>query len=114
MTWRDEAACIGKPLDLFFPEIGRGCETAKKICRQCPVQLECLEDALAVHAQDDHGVRGGLSAVERSRLRSQLVVKVRRPVRCGFESGYRTHLRRGEEPCGPCREASRAARRERV
>lgn len=30
---------------------------------------------------------------------------------CGTPSGYVAHHRRGEPPCGPCREAQRAYRR---
>jgi WhiB family redox-sensing transcriptional regulator len=54
----------------FFSESGNGYKRAVKICSTCPVQAECLDDALAFELPGEkrYGVRGGLSAKERKRL----------------------------------------------
>jgi hypothetical protein len=44
-------------------------QTAKKLCSSCPIRLECLEYALA--ADEEYGVWGGLSPVERRRLKQK-------------------------------------------
>ena len=64
--WRDQAACIGADLALFFPEQGETAGEAKRICARCPVLAECLEDA--VLSTDRYGVRGGLSERQRQDL----------------------------------------------
>lgn len=46
----DQAACIGMPLDLFFPTGDEGCSSGEKavtVCRSCPIQQPCLDAALA-------------------------------------------------------------------
>lgn len=40
-------------------------------CRQCPVRVECLADALDTPADQDHGIRGGLTRNQRNKLRGQ-------------------------------------------
>jgi WhiB family transcriptional regulator, redox-sensing transcriptional regulator len=58
-NWRDEAACRDADPDLFFP-IGpagsalRQVDEAKRICRTCAAQAQCLAWAL------DHGVTDGV------------------------------------------------------
>ncbi len=67
MRWRDDAACRGLDVDVFFPATDEEAGPAKAICAICPVREECLEFALATR-QDD-GVWGGLTETERRRLR---------------------------------------------
>lgn len=67
-AWHAEAACAGAELDVFFPPLGRSAREAKAVCSGCPVRVQCLDEAL-VDPDLDHGVRGGLSARERTRLR---------------------------------------------
>src|SRR5690606_27836536 len=56
--------------DIFFPEPeDRSSDEAKMFCQACPVQYECLEDALAKPKHDDHGIRGNSTKAERNRLR---------------------------------------------
>jgi WhiB family redox-sensing transcriptional regulator len=75
ISWRDDAACRDADPDLFFP-IGttgpalRHIDEAKRICRVCPAQIQCLDWALD-HGVTD-GVWGGATADERRALRSQL------------------------------------------
>lgn len=61
--------CAQTDPEIFFPEKGKSSREAKMICRSCPVQDACLEDALATG--DWFGVRGGLSERERRRLMRQ-------------------------------------------
>ncbi len=79
VTWRREAACrdylpTDADTDIWF-----GTSTihmhpeARKLCRSCPVSSECLIDAISEEAAGDislsWGVRGGMTAQARKRLR---------------------------------------------
>jgi WhiB family redox-sensing transcriptional regulator len=70
-AWRKEANCIGADLEIFFPDIptNRSSLEAKALCRQCPVALECLEEAL--QQPEEFGIFGGLTRDERQGLRSK-------------------------------------------
>jgi hypothetical protein len=74
-TWRAEAVCSGVDGDIWFPagylkapDLAQAA-TAISICRTCPVQRACLEDALTheAGAQANHryGIRGGATPGER-------------------------------------------------
>lgn len=53
----------------FYTTGGSGHKRAQAICRQCPVQAACLDEALSFEVQDErHGVWGGLTGRERDRL----------------------------------------------
>lgn len=65
--WRQDAACRGSDITLFFPTTDDEAGPGKAICASCPVRELCLEWALATR-QDD-GVWGGLTDTERRRLR---------------------------------------------
>lgn len=67
MTWSQRAACLNMDDAAFYPEKGGSTREAKKVCRRCPVQAECLEWALATNEQ--HGIWGGLSDRERDKLK---------------------------------------------
>jgi WhiB family transcriptional regulator, redox-sensing transcriptional regulator len=66
--WADRGACRTVPTEVFFPGRGASTETAKAVCRSCPVLEDCREYALAVVGLK--GVWGGLAEVERKRLRA--------------------------------------------
>jgi len=71
LHWRDEAACLGSDLEMFFPagNIGDGLARvaeAKQVCRGCGVREACLAWALEVRIED--GVFGGLDPAERRAL----------------------------------------------
>ncbi len=68
-TWRDIALCREVDPEIFFPPRGSSARPAKQVCGACSVRAECLEEALSYFAQDDYGIRGGLSERERKRLR---------------------------------------------
>ena len=73
-TWRTRAACRGPETALFFPPSNAERREdrdvrearAKAICRQCPVQRECLDHA--VQFGEAHGIWGGLNEHERRSL----------------------------------------------
>lgn len=71
-TWRAQAACRGTDTETFFPEGGtvearRTRETAREVCRGCPVWEDCLREALAVE-DFPQGVRGGYDGHERHQI----------------------------------------------
>ena len=78
MTWRDRAACRGTDTETFFATAPRGShrydheeaardrESAKRVCRVCPVATECLEWAVE---HGEHGVWGGTDENDRRRMR---------------------------------------------
>ena len=71
--WEDWALCKGAPAAVFFPSgNSRGnVAVARALCAACPVQPECLEDALDAEVRvsgECHGFVGGLSARERYRI----------------------------------------------
>ncbi|MEO8329801.1 MAG: WhiB family transcriptional regulator [Candidatus Nanopelagicales bacterium] len=76
MNWDHEAACQSTDPELFFPNGEWPEEAAKRVCRGCPVRLQCLEFAL--DARLEHGVWGGLTEAERRSLRRSRQRKARR------------------------------------
>lgn len=74
-SWTERAKCIGRWSEYDgSPDGLRGASSrrAKELCAGCPVRAECLEDALEAEGGIPFyfrdGVRGGLNAMERSRL----------------------------------------------
>jgi WhiB family redox-sensing transcriptional regulator len=68
--WQLYGNCRGLDSEIFFhPDGERGraraarAHQAKRICRECPVQAECREYALAVG--EPYGVWGGMTEEER-------------------------------------------------
>lgn len=86
--WMAHGACADLRLppdivaDIFYPREGRtdAARNAKNICRRCPVRDECLEHAL-VHEM--WGVWGGLTPLERRRLRRARGIELPRRPRPG-------------------------------
>lgn len=64
--WTQAALCAQIDPDTWYPEKGRNARGAKETCAHCPVQVECLEYALANH--EPFGIWGGLSTDERDAL----------------------------------------------
>ena len=77
-AWFPDARCAPAPgatpeeieavQDIFFPGQGVSTEPARAICRECPVQPECLDYALTERIK--HGIFGGMSERERRKIRS--------------------------------------------
>lgn len=77
-TWRDDGACRDHPElapDAWYPTATSiddpEARAAITVCRACPVTAECLAYALAREDAPGtrHGIWGGLTADQRSRLR---------------------------------------------
>jgi len=65
-SWRTSALCLAADPVLFHPDKGQPTSPAQRLCRQCPVQPDCLDYALATRQQ--FGVWGGLSTTQRQPL----------------------------------------------
>mgnify|MGYP003574940534 FL=1 len=74
--WRSSANCAGVSVELFFPGRGESTEAAKDVCRGCEAREACAEYALGEGIQ--HGIFGGLSELERQRIRRQRVLEARK------------------------------------
>jgi WhiB family transcriptional regulator, redox-sensing transcriptional regulator len=68
--WSSRALCADTDPGIFFPPKDEEAEDAKRVCRACPVQLECLVHAL--RTDERHGVWGGLDCSQRRALRRKL------------------------------------------
>lgn len=73
-----QAACANKDTNLWFPEGPPGSQTnsteyAKSVCATCPVQMACLNQALA---NDMTGIWGGTTAKERTRMKHTRTISV--------------------------------------
>lgn len=76
--WMEWAACQGLDADLFFPPRGANSvprsevAQAKRTCASCRVREDCLAYALT-EPPERHGMWGGLTPKERSRIRGRRV-----------------------------------------
>lgn len=68
--WVDDALCTQVDPEIFYPTHRGGtlrtADSAKLVCAQCDVRLQCLDYSL--RAREPYGVWGGLSEVERRHL----------------------------------------------
>jgi hypothetical protein len=104
LDWRSQAACLDTDPELFFPVATSGpmfeaqVIEAKAVCAGCPVRPACLEFALTALGE---GVAGGLTADERSVLRSGRTHRASRD---------EARLERGLRPAASQREVAEAGR----
>ena len=74
--WYENAACRGTDPALFFPdgtttpEALEKIDEAKAVCILCDSQTECLR--YAIKSNQDSGVWGGTSEMERRQIRREL------------------------------------------
>ncbi len=68
--WRKRAACRGMHPNVFFPIPGnrRALAVARSICEGCQVTEACLQ----VGWEQTEGIFGGLTPLERRRLRARV------------------------------------------
>ena len=74
LDWHDQASCASVDPDLFFAAsetraplaAERLTRAAISVCRACPVQAECLQQAL--EDDDRYAILGGTTPVERARM----------------------------------------------
>lgn len=59
-SWVEDAACVGVPTEMFFPEPGKKGDAlaAKRVCMGCPVMKQCGEYA------DKFGIEYGIWGAE--------------------------------------------------
>lgn len=69
IEWYKSARCAEIGGDEWYPEDSCLGNTAKKVCQECPVQVECLEYALVNNER--YGIWGGRSPNERKKLLRQ-------------------------------------------
>ncbi|MBW3594913.1 MAG: WhiB family transcriptional regulator [Actinobacteria bacterium] len=67
--WRAQALCAKFDPNLFFAPGAVEHKEAKRVCRECPVRMECL--TYAMNTPVDHGIWGGMTERERRRHRRQ-------------------------------------------
>lgn len=67
-NWASQGACVAADPDELFVR-GKAQHEAKVLCRMCPVQRQCLADALDNRVE--FGVWGGLTERERRALLRQ-------------------------------------------
>lgn len=75
-NWANRAACspdrLAVDIPFFYGAPGYDERAAKYVCSRCPVAIECLDAAMREEAQWNgvyrFGIRGGLTATERTRL----------------------------------------------
>ena len=72
--WVKQAACIGHADEMFPDNNSHEIEHAKSICRPCPVQTECVLDALRTH-DTEYGIRGALRPNERRDLARKIAAR---------------------------------------
>jgi hypothetical protein len=77
MDQHDQLPCSNYPDAFFYDDEtqSRGkrwnYQIAKELCSLCPIRVQCLDYALA--ADEDYGVWGGLSPVERRQLKRKKI-----------------------------------------
>lgn len=71
LGWRARARCRGVDTSVFYARRGDNItlEVAKRICRGCPVKVECLQYAL--ERGERFGTWGGVSEARRRGLRAR-------------------------------------------
>ena len=65
--WVDGALCTQTDPELFFPPKGATGKEAKRVCRLCAVQTDCL--GYAVQHRVPYGIWGGTTAHERRHMK---------------------------------------------
>lgn len=101
--WHLKAACAGKD-DLMFPDKGQRLieQEAKRVCRNCPVALECLRES--VDLGDFHGIRAGFNGRER-----ELIAVGAEPSNCDRCNGFFVAQWPNQVRCRHCSQAVRGA-----
>lgn len=63
--WRDQAACKGADINLFFDDDKRLWKQARAMCASCDVKPQCREWALSYPGKDLFGFWAGMTQRER-------------------------------------------------
>lgn len=68
-SWQEKALCAQTDPEAFFPEKGGSTREAKKVCINCEVRTDCLDEA--IDRDERFGIWGGLSERERRKLKKK-------------------------------------------
>lgn len=105
--WQTEAACkTRRDLD-WFPARGVNITPHREVCAGCPVNAQCLAEALSRGSHEDFGVWGGTGQIERRAIRRKNRTSRSAP-QCGTRSGYARHMKWHEPACDECKAANAA------
>lgn len=74
LSWMEDALCAQTDPDIFYPEKGGSTAPATSICRNCPVQAQCLDYAVTNDIR--HGIWGGTSDNDRKRMSRERKARV--------------------------------------
>lgn len=66
--WHERANCLGIDTELFFQDSGPVPLYIKKVCDDCSVSMDCLEEGLREDVQ--WGVRAGMGAKQRQTMKN--------------------------------------------
>lgn len=91
-NWRLQAACRPDHIDpdWFHPTTDIPIE-AMRVCVNCPVRTDCLNEALNTKVSDDSGVWGGTTALARIQIRQGRLSP-------GRAMGYGNHIAQKRTP----------------
>ncbi len=78
-AWVEEGVCASVDPEVWFPPQGGNHADAKRVCGRCPVAQECLDYALAT--DEEYGVWGGASRLDRERMAAGAIPPVPPPWR---------------------------------
>lgn len=118
-AWMDKALCAGldEDHDFYTDDVVVQQYLIGTVCANCPVKMECLNDALEIESGTGafyrYGIWGGLTPEDRWRLASgstagrpwQGALDLEPAWKHGTIKGFHDHLNRREPPCGPCSDA---------
>lgn len=84
--WTEDAACIGIPTDLYFPEQGTSANATDvkmllRICGECTVASECLAEALELEGDCGRNRRFGIWGGKTPQQRHKMVKGARKQKR---------------------------------
>jgi WhiB family redox-sensing transcriptional regulator len=69
LSWQADGRCTHTNPEVWFPKVGSNGTDAKRICRNCPVRVECLDYAMSLGVDTTFGIWGGTSKRERLKAR---------------------------------------------
>lgn len=125
LDWMLDAACVGIPTEMFYPEQSVSAQTVEVkalvgICFTCPVQRECLEQALLLEGdagrRNRHGIWGGKTPNQRHKI-SLLRERTRNRCKRGHEfTAENTYIipSSGYRECRVCRSEKRKKYKQRA
>jgi WhiB family redox-sensing transcriptional regulator len=70
-NWLERASCRGRDQSWWFAPLDSfEAQTARAVCRSCPVRAQCLDEALELEGEHAYGIRAALDPAQRRALRA--------------------------------------------